>query len=80
MARLVGSASRLASQKRVEPFFQARHVGELSRARLGLFLPLQLNKQDHDRWVHGLDALTVMPKDSTHMSLRYSTYKEAPWR
>jgi hypothetical protein len=34
MARIVGSASRLASQKQAEPLFQARQMGEPSSARL----------------------------------------------
>jgi hypothetical protein len=34
MSRLVGSASQLTSQERVEPLLQARQMGEPSRARL----------------------------------------------
>jgi hypothetical protein len=35
MSRLVGSASQLTSQERVEPLLQARQMGEPSRAELG---------------------------------------------
>jgi hypothetical protein len=52
MARLVGSASRLASPERAEPLFRARHGGsEPQLAELGSFPPLPVPVREQTKWL-----------------------------